>query len=514
MSNLRYICVSVLMILFAAFVRSEAVSAETSGGDLDEAGTGINAIAPIIEALPDRIKATVENDRLVSISMAIVHEGKMIFSQAIGHSNLEDQRPATPQTIYPMASITKVFTATMLAHLVEQGVVSLEDPVQKYLPEYQPRSPFPGTQPTTLRQLAAHTSGLPKDTPLNFWCNFSGFAWIVTGGQTEMSWFVPCDSLLKSLGEIELVHPPEVFAHYSNLNIQILGLAMERACGEPFQTYMEKEILAPLGLKDTGFILDANRRERLATGYICTGPTAPLQKAPEYVLGCAAYSGGLFTTSEDLARFIIGVLEEDRAEDLHILETGTLRRMRTPQSIHQPGIHPCHGMGWGIVKIGGHHAIEHNGALLGYHAHVSAIPDLGLGIIALSNTKNYLWRPESCKELARAILTDIADALIAASNDVVFDPAAMNFSSFEGIYVLPGDVAHMEVLAIEGGLSVTLTDIPDFSEKFAPVGPKTFCFMADPGHKPMLFFKTDSDGEITGVMFLSHTFNRINAITY
>jgi CubicO group peptidase (beta-lactamase class C family) len=480
----------------------------------DRDNSALDTIAPIVKALPDRIIATVENDRLVSISMAVVHEGEIIFSQAFGHANLEEQRPATPRTIYPMASITKVFTATMLAHLAEQRVVSLEDPVQKYVPEYQPRSPFPGTLPTTLRQLATHTSGLPKDAPLNFWCNFSGFAWIVTGGQTEMSWFVPCDSLLKSLGEIELVHPPEVFAHYSNLNIQILGMAMERACGEPFQTYMEAEILAPLGMKDTRFALDAEQHKRLATGYVYTGPTVPPLKAPEYVLGCATYSGGLFTTSEDLARFIISVLEEDRADDLHILETGTLRRMRTPQSIHQPGVHPCHGLGWGVVKIDGHHAIEHNGALLGYHAHVSAIPDLGLGIVALSNTKNYLWRPDSCKELARAVLTDLADALVAASHDVVFDPAAMDFGSFEGIYVLPGDVAHMEVLAIEGGLSVTLTDIPDFSEKFAPVGPKTFCFTADPGHKPMLFFKTDSDGEITAVTFLSHTFNRINTLTY
>ena len=160
------------------------------------------------------------------------------------------------------------------------------------------------------------------------------------------------------------------------------------------------------------------------------------------------------------------------------------------------------------MKIGGHHAIEHNGALLGYHAHVSAVPDLGLGIVALSNTKNFLWRPEACKDLARAILADLADVVAAASQDEVFDPATIDLSTFEGLYVLPGDVAHMEVVVVEGGLSVTLTDIPDFSEKFATVDRYAFCFMGDPGRKPMLFFKSDPDGEITGVTFLSHTFKR------
>jgi CubicO group peptidase (beta-lactamase class C family) len=272
---------------------------------------------------------------------------------------------------------------------------------------------------------------------------------------------------------------------------------------------VENEILAPLGMRDSGFTLDLERRKRLATGYVFAGPAATPLRAPEYELGCAVYSGGLFTTSEDLARFVLSVLQEDKAKEVHILETGTLRRMRTPQSIHRPGIHTCYGLGWGVVRIGSHDAIEHNGALLGYHAHVSAVPDLGLGIVALSNTKNFLWRPETCKDLARAVLADFADALVAASNDEEFDPAAVDLSSFEGRYALPGGVAHLEVLVTEGGLTVTLTDIPDFSENFTLVGPNTFCFMADPGRQPMLFFATDPDGEIASVTFLSHKFQRL-----
>lgn len=466
-------------------------------------------LLPVLESLPDRITAAVAEDRLVSVSMAVVLDRDIVFCQAFGHADLKQQRLATPKTIYPMGSITKVFTATMLARLWEQGIVNLEDPVQEYVPEYQPHSPFVGTLPTTLRQLATHTSGLPRDAPVNFWCDYTGFLWLITGGQTQMTFYVDCDSLLLSLDDLTLVNPPEVYAHYSNLNIQILGLALERACGQPFAGYMEEEILGPLGMTDTGFTLDTEQRKRLATGYVCTGPTIEPVVAPEYDLGCAIYSGGLFATVEDLARFVSSQWMEDQGAGNPILESGTLQRMRTPQAIHRVGVHTCYGLGWGVVRIGAHDAIEHNGALLGYHAHVSAVPSLRLGIVAMSNTKNFLWRPDACKELARGILEDLADALIAPSaQGEVFEPAGVNLRVFEGQYALPGDAARLTVRATEGGLQVTLMEAPDFSEMFAPIAPNEFCFTSDPNHQPMLFFTASSEGEITEVSFLGHSFRR------
>jgi CubicO group peptidase (beta-lactamase class C family) len=469
-----------------------------------------DALGPVLAGLPDRVRAAIAEDRLVSVSMAVVLDRDIIFCEAFGHANLKERRPATRTTIYPMGSITKVFTATMLARLWEQGVVNLEDPVRKYVPEYQPRSAFAGTLPTTLRQLATHTSGLPQDAPVNFWCDYSIFLWLVTGGQTPMRWYVDCDSLLGTLRDIELAYPPEVYAHYSNLNMQILGLALERACGRPFTRYVESDILAPLGMKDSGFTLDGERRKRLAAGYVCTGPTVEPLEAPAYDLGCAIYSGGLYTTAEDLARFLSSQWLGDQGVGNPILRPGTLRRMRTPQSVHEPGIHACYGLGWGIVRIGGYDAVEHNGALLGYHAHVSAIPDLRLGIVALSNSKNFLWRPEACQELARAILVDLVDTLVAtAARDCEFKPDAVDLNAFEGRYALPGSAAHLEVLATGEGLKVTVIEAPDFSEMFAPVAPNTFCFTADPQRKPMLFFETSPKGEIIGVTFLDHRFERM-----
>ncbi|UCF06536.1 MAG: beta-lactamase family protein [bacterium] len=499
----------ILVLSLTCVVLPGMICAMQPAGAVSDFTAERDTLAPVLEGLPDRIMAAVTEDRLISVALAVVLDRDIIFCRAFGYADLERESAATTRTIYPIASITKVFTAMMLARLVEQGVIGLEDPVQKYLPEYRPASPFEGTLPTTLRQLAAHTSGLPKDAPVNFWCNFAGFSWVVTGGSSPMTWFVDCDSLLASLGDLELVHPPDIYAHYSNLNMQILGLALERAAGEPFVEYVENEILAPLGMNNSGFMLDEERRKLLATGYMCTGPTVTPLKAPEYELGCALYSGGLFTTVEDLARFVISQLEDRQTGTSSVLEVGTLRRMRTPQSIHRPSIHGCYGLGWGIVQIGPYDAIEHNGSLIGYHAHVSAIPELRLGIVALSNSKNSMWRPQACKDLARAILVDLSDALVEKSKDDVFDPATMEFTTFAGRYALPGDVARLEINATTDGLLVTLKDVPDFSEEFLPVGPYAFCFAADPGRKPMLFFKQNETSGIDRVTFLSHTFKRM-----
>jgi CubicO group peptidase (beta-lactamase class C family) len=465
-------------------------------------------IAPILENLPERVTKAISRDRLVSVSMAVVLDTEVVFSQAFGLADMDQHRPATSRTIYPIGSITKVFTATMLAQLCEQGVINLEDPVEKHLPEYQPHSPYVGTRPTTLRQLAAHTSGLPQDAPVNFWCNYTGFSWLVTGGQTPMTWYVDCETLLSTLGQLELVYPPDVHAHYSNLGVQILGMALERATGESLVEYVESHILEPLEMDNSGFSLETGQLDRLARGYVCTGLEAPMLDAPAYELGCAVYSGGLFSTTEDIARFLSFQFYDENKQGTHILSTGALRRMRTPQSIHQPGVHSSYGLGWGVVRIGGYEAIEHNGALLGYHAHVSAIPDLRLGIVAFSNTKNFLWKPDACKTLARSILADLADAVYAASPKTTFDISFVNLDLYTGSYALPGNVAHFTVSIDQDRLFVKLMEVEDFAEAFEPVDKHTFCFASDPQRTPVLFFEPTADNSIGSLTFLTHTFRR------
>jgi CubicO group peptidase (beta-lactamase class C family) len=321
---------------------------------------------------------------------------------------------------------------------------------------------------------------------------------------------VDADSLLASLSNLELLHPPDVYAHYSNLGFQVLGLALERACGRPFAGYVEDEILAPLGMDDSTFDLGPQGRLRLATGYVCTGPADEPEAVQMHDLGCAVFSGGLFTTADDLAHFLSAQWPDPREAGIGVLTTGALRRMHTPQAVRQPGVHESYGLGWCVCRIGDHDAIEQNGAFVGYSSHISAVPGLRLGIAALSNSRNALWHPDACKELARAILADLADALVEAGEAAEESKAAGAAQELlEGLYSLTGGVAHLDVQAVGAGLQVTLVEEPGFSEAFAPVAPRVFCFASDPNEEPALFFDAAEGGDIVGVVFLGHRFERV-----
>lgn len=463
----------------------------------------------VLEDLPQKIQEKMQQQRLASVSIAIVDGGEIIYSRAFGYANIEKKIPAAKDTIYPIGSVTKVFTATMLMQLCEKGVLNLETPLKKYLPEYHIKSIFPGVQPTILGQLASHTSGLPQDAPINFWCNYSGFGWIVTGGKADLTWYVSKNDLLSSLDQIELEHQPGIYSHYSNLGIQLLGIALERASGQSFVDHVESQILKPLGMKNSGFMLDEEKRSLIAVGHVCSRPQSPFMATPLWEPGCAIYSGGLNATAEDMARFISLQFQTGPASKEQILSTGSLRRMRTPNSVRHPGRYTSYGIGWAVVQIEGYDAIEHNGALLGHSAHVSAIPDLGLGIVVLSNSRNVLFSPDACKDLAREIYKDLIIEMKETREEKAFDPSSLNLDQYTGKYELPGGFAEMEIIHKEGKLFMTIVQDPGFNESFVPIDRYEFSFEADPARNPALLFQTDEKGEATSVNFLSYRFKKI-----
>ena len=479
-------------------------------------GYGNNHAAPsvqqkydsVLEDLPQKIQESMQQQRLAGVSLAIVDGDEIIYSQTFGYADVEKKIPATRDTVYPIGSVTKVFTATMLMQLCEKGVLNLEIPLKKYLPEYRVESSFPGVQPTTLGQLVSHTSGLPQDAPINFWCNYSGFGWIVTGGQADLKWYVSKDELLSSLGQIELEYQPGIYSHYSNFGIQLLGIALERASGQSFVDYVEERILKPLGMENSGFMFDEERHPLIAVGHVCNSAQSPFIATPLWEPGCAIYSGGLNSTAEDMARFLSFQFQTAPANKEQVLSTGSLRRMRTPNSVRHPGRYTSYGIGWAVVQIEGYDAIEHNGALLGHSAHVSAIPDLRLGIVILSNSRNVLFSPDACKNLAREIYAELVNSMKGARAEKAFDPGTVNLGLYAGKYELPGGIAEMEIIHKEGKLFMSIVQDPGFNEPFVPIDRYEFSFKADPARNPALLFQTDGEGDVTGVSFLSYRFKK------
>jgi CubicO group peptidase (beta-lactamase class C family) len=448
----------------------------------------------IIKSLPNKVKARFQESGLPSLSIAIVHDRDIIYSQAFGYADLEKKIPAAPEMFYPIGSITKVFVATMLVQLAEAGIVTLDTPVKKFLPEYQVNSPFKGTQPTTLRQLAMHTSGLPRDANINFWSDYAACNWLFTKGYTKMKWYASKEEILESLHYIELEYPPNSRYLYSNLGMTLLGITLERAAGEPFTEYIASKILKPLGMHDSGFMLHKKQPSRVPTGYVYLDSESEPIIAPVWELGSALYSGGLFSTAEDMARFLSLQFQDNAPGGAQIISADGLRMMH------------LESLGWGYVYDPKHKGIHHDGGHLGYHAYVRAFPTLKIGIVALTNSNNPLMNQNPSDDIAIRILEELKQAILADSVPDSFDPDRIDLKKYVGEYMLPGTQAEIKIELRDDNLSAKLLQDSIFNYMIIPVGINEFGIKGNP--EPWFYFQTDDTGKVKSLKFIEFIFKR------
>ncbi len=434
---------------------------------------------------------------LPSLSAAVRIGNETTWQDACGWADLEAARPATGEMVYPLGSISKVFIATMLMQLVERGVVHLEDALVKFLPEYQVISPFGETPPTSLRQLSAHTSGLPRDAAINFPMNQSLAAWEFSAGQTALHWYASAEQVLASLAQVQLELPPDTAKHYSNLGIMLLGIALERACGQDFRSYVHENIFVPLGMASAGFLDEPGAwDERFPTGYGRSPDGSGSFPAPRWQLGGAIYTGGIYATAADLARFCAAFLPgQDYA---HVLRPDSIQRM-----IH-PGAMGDTNLGWWKGWQAGYANFGHAGAHVGFSSTALFVPELKLVVAVQTNRWNPVVDTQDSTEVARELLTRMIPA--AQSSLPVFDPAAVDLARYAGHYRLPGSAASAEVsiqgrelrFSVSGEISETLS--------LAAVGPHQF---GPPGTQfPAVTFHENAQGSITGLSYALFAFQR------
>lgn len=262
-----------------------------------------------------------------SLGVVIVRDGRIVYRGAFGFADLESSTRATPETSYHVASVTKVFTTTLAAVLDERGIVDLDAPVLKYLPE----GVTIGTKPEwgariTLRQLASHTSGLPRgvERPLQS-----------VRGRYELE----PKRLYDQLATIEFEFEPGTDDRYSNLGTGLLGHALERAAGTSLERLAQREILAPVGAKHTSLGLAGNEM-MVATGYGSSRPRQPVEHDYETRL---IGSGGLVASAPDLARFLVAQMEPGPFSKEVLGELHTPTRLTDGSMID-------HGLGWRLRR--------------------------------------------------------------------------------------------------------------------------------------------------------------------
>lgn len=281
-----------------------------------------------------------------------------------------DDRSLGPRSVFDIGSITKTFTATILADMVARGDVALEDPVSAYLPEGV-TVPTRGEREITLLDLATHTSGLPT-APDNLVT--SG-----TGDPDDPYAEFMIQSLYEFLSDHELRNHPGETYEYSNVGYGLLGHALARAAGVSYRELVRERVLEPLGMDMTGLALEGEVAEWAVRGHR-NGDAVPHWTVTEAMEG----AGGLRSNAEDLLTYL--------EANVGPPETDLERAMRAAQKIRVPegdrGV--GHGLAWRTrVSPGGAPIVEHGGASGGFQARLHMMPDTGIGIVVLTNEGSF-----------------------------------------------------------------------------------------------------------------------------
>jgi len=338
-----------------------------------EAGADSRTARPVPLAVDERRIATfVESVRaemeVPSFSLGIVSGEELIYARSFGVMDRESGEPATPETLYQIASVTKTFTATLLAILRDEGVLGLDDPVARHLPEGLPVPGADGAPEITLRHLLTHSSGLPLQ-PVNY----------ALGDRYHNDY--SAEMLHEGLAGTGLLFPPDSSWSYSNLGYILLADVLARATGNSFEELLEDRLLEPLGMHDTTIDLDADELDRLATHY---WSDAPYEASPYWRPGPIAGHGGLTSSVRDIARYLSFQFRENLV-DAGPLSGATLREIHRPQ---RQRFDPRRWVGhaWFVLySPDAGEILSHSGFTGGHSSYVAFSPGLGIGVVVLAN---------------------------------------------------------------------------------------------------------------------------------
>lgn len=279
-------------------------------------------------AVDEQMEQAVRDGLIPGAVVLIGHDGRVVYQKAYGSRALIPHRePMTLDTIFDIASLTKVVATTpSLMRLFEQGKIRLNDPVTKYLPEFQG-----GHSDITIRNLMTHFSGLRPDLDLKP-------AW--TGYETGI------ERALMDKPE----GPPGVHFVYSDINFILLAEIVHRLSGQMLNEYARENIFEPLGMRETMFLPPASLRPRIAPTEIDPATGEPLRgqvhdDTARYMGGVAGHAG-VFTTAADLAKFAQMMLNDGESNGVRLFSAATVRKFTSPQSPPDQPI--LRGLGWDI----------------------------------------------------------------------------------------------------------------------------------------------------------------------
>lgn len=367
-----------------------------------------------------------------SASIAIVQDGKIAYLQAYGDARLDPKTPAKPDMRYSIGSVSKEFTAAAILLLQEQGKLSLDDKVSRFIPD------LTRANQVSIRQLLSHTSGYQDYWPQDY----------VMPMMLEPT---TAEKIMDGWARKPLDFDPGTLWQYSNTNYVIAGVIVEKASGMPLLQFLREKIFAPLAMKSVANIDQETLPITDPVGYMRYA-LGPLRPAPKEGKGWLFAAGELAMPAEDLARWDISIMNQT------LLKPSSYRQFETEVLLNN-GVGTRYGLGLDIGIENGHRAVGHSGEVSGFTAQNTVFPDDRAAIIVLTNQDAV----NTSGQIARAI----APLLFPTADSATTQKLAQARMIFDGLQ--HGNIDR-SLFTSNANFYFSDTALKDFATGLAPLG--------------------------------------------
>lgn len=437
-------------------------------------------VAEAVRLLDAWLEAEQAYERLPGLSIAIASDVGLVWAKGYGHADAERGVAATPTTQYSGCSIAKLFTATAVMQLRDDGKLQLEDPVERHL-DWLPTG-LAAETPITITNLLTHSSGIVRDLPGAYW----------TGPAYP---FPNREAILRLAGREWVLAPPGTRYEYSNVGMMLAGEIVAKVSGVPYEDYVRERIFAPLGMHRSSIApTDPGGQADIAQGYTLIQRNGTRERLPAYRVQGLAPVAGLVSTVEDLARFV--------SWQLRVLggrEEGVLRRtsLETMQKVHfmPADSWTTAGYGYQIWRENDRTFVGHAGTCPGFQSQMLLRPQDGIGAVAMINAQGV--SPNRYTQRAYDIMAPALRAARGAGTDPQDMAATEAFERLAGLYRRP---LGSEVLVLPWQGRLAIVSLPTANplssmETFDPLDDGRFRRSgARPEVAEVIEFKPEADG--------------------
>lgn len=412
-----------MVILLSAMLISSGLHSNSFGREIEKKHLEVNNSQNLQRFTDDFFKKNMEKYSIPGAAIAIVKDGKEVFKKGYGYSNIEGKISVDPdKTVFPAASVSKMFTATAIMQLYEEGKIDLNENIDNYIKPYKVINPY--KEPVTCSNLLTHSSGVDEASELN------------VGTRDEKS--IKSQEYYFDNHTPRVVREPNTVSRYSNQGYNLLGYVIEKVSGISYEEYVKKNILEPLKM-DKSLVRLKNNNTVKCYGYGGIGGNyteSPLDY--QYTSG----SSGINATVKDMENFMIAHLNNGEFQGNKILNEKTSIIMKNKQFSNNNSLP---GMGYGFIRSNrnGQEILKHEGALIaGSTTTLFLMPKEGLGIYIATNSLNPL--PFNFEE---EFLNEFYPTTNNKFNEIKKNPSK-DFSKYEGTYRSYDGIAKSNIMKI------------------------------------------------------------------